>query len=517
MPYKTQQSNYGSFILIFVFVKVLVNCFAISHFGFHRDELLHLALGDHLSWGYKEVPPFIGFLAAIVNNILGGSVIATRIFPTIFSGLLVWFTGQLVVEFGGKRYAIVLACLMVIFSPAFIASGYLFQPVIFDQVWWVLVALLLVKYTNIRHNKYLYLLGLIVGLGILTKYTMIFFVGALIIGLIISNQRKILLSKPFLISVLIAFIIILPNIIWQLTHHIPTINHMKMLRQYQLDYNHPTDFIKQQFLVHGMGTFIWVTGFLSFFLSPKLRRFIFLDIAYIVVFIFLLIMDGKHYYLFPAYPMLFAAGAFMTERLINANRASLRTVAAIVVILPNLVLLPLVLPVLPIDQTVKYIAELVKDVPFTSVAITWEDQKQHPLTQDYADMLGWEEMVVKTARAYHSLPAQEQSHTVIFTDNYGEAAAFFHYSKQYKLPQIISFSSSFTLWAPEQLTAKNLIYISDDHDVSDLEPIVESTTLMGEVSNPLAREHGTAIFLLKNIKPELRKIYHEHYKQAHEK
>jgi len=125
-------------ILLFVCIKVVLNLFAAPHFGFHRDELLHLALGNHLDWGYKEVPPFIAFLAKISSTFFGDTVFAARIFPTIASGLIIWFTGLITFEIGGRKFAIALACSSLIFSPAFVASGYLFQPVVFDQLWWVL-------------------------------------------------------------------------------------------------------------------------------------------------------------------------------------------------------------------------------------------------------------------------------------------------------------------------------------------------------------------------------------------
>src|ERR1700710_115755 len=128
----------------------------MSHFGFHRDELLHLALGDHLDWGFKEVPPFIALLAKITTTLFGDSVFAARIFSTLFGGLIIWFTGLIVIELGGRKFAITLACLTLIFSPAFAASGYLFQPVVFDQFWWVITVWLLIKYLNTTDVKYLY-------------------------------------------------------------------------------------------------------------------------------------------------------------------------------------------------------------------------------------------------------------------------------------------------------------------------------------------------------------------------
>src|ERR1700685_622696 len=98
MPYQNRKSTYAYFILIFVFIKIGLNLLAISHFGFHRDEFLHLVLADHLDWGYKEVPPFIALLAKVTIMFFGNSVFAARIFPTICAGFIVWFTGQITVE-----------------------------------------------------------------------------------------------------------------------------------------------------------------------------------------------------------------------------------------------------------------------------------------------------------------------------------------------------------------------------------------------------------------------------------
>jgi 4-amino-4-deoxy-L-arabinose transferase-like glycosyltransferase len=423
MSYKNRKPGYSRFILIFVALKVVLNAVAISRFGFHRDEFLHLVLADHLDWGYKEVPPFIAVLAKISLAVFGDSVFAARVFPTIAGALIVWLTGRIVVELGGKRFAITTACLALIFAPAFVASNYLFQPVVFDQLWWVLTVWLFCKYLNTADVRYLYWLGAAVGLGMLTKYTMAFFTGSLIIGILISNERKLLFNRHVIISALIAVLIFLPNIIWQFAHHLPVITHMKELRATQLDYVKPSDFIIQQLLVNGPSLFIWLTGFFFLLFAFKLRRFRYLAIAYVLIFLFLLYMDGKSYYIFGAYPMLFAAGGFALEKMIQRSWVVLRIAAILLFILPNLLLLPLFLPVLSLDRTVAAFKYATARMPFLNFAVTWEDQKQHPLTQDYADMLGWEEMAKKAADAYHSLTPEQQKHAQIYADNYGEAGA----------------------------------------------------------------------------------------------
>lgn len=513
MPYQNRRSAYTNFILLFVVIKIGFNLLAIPHFGFHRDELLHLALGDHLGWGFKEVPPFIAFLAKLQTSLFGTSVFAARIFTTLAAGVIVWLVGLIVVELGGKMFAITLACLSFIFAPAFLASDYLFQPVVFDQLWWVLAVWLIARYVNYHSAKYLYFLGVVVGVGLLTKYTMGFFTVALILGLLVTRQRKLLFNRHVLFSVIIALLIFLPNIVWQFQHHLPVITHMKTLQKQQLDYIKPADFISQEFLVNGAAMLVWLVGLGFLLFSYKLRKFQFMAFAFMLIFVFLLEMNGKSYYLFGAFPMLFAAGGYGFERWIKIKYTGLRALAVILFTVPNLLFFPTALPVLPLNNTLAFIRFTGRYVPASKFAVTWEDHKTHPLTQDYADMFGWEEMVAKTAKVYNSLTPEEKSHAIIITDNYGEGGAFARFGPKYQLPEAVCLASSFALWAPANIHPQTLIYVSDDADVSDLKPFVASTQLVARVTDTLAREHGTAIFLLKGVQPKVSGIYQAALKQ----
>jgi hypothetical protein len=498
MLYKNRRSSYLSFILVFVFIKIGLNLLAISHFGFHRDEFLHLVLADHLAWGYKEVPPFIALLAKITITVFGNSVFAARIFPTIAGGLIIWLTGLITVGLGGKRFAIALACLALIFSPGFAASDYLFQPVVFDQLWWVLAVWLLVKYSNTSAVKYLYFLGLIVGIGMLTKYSMAFFTFSLLFGILISKQRKMLYSKHILGAAALAILIWLPNIIWQFQHHLPVITHMTTLQREQLDYLKPSDFIKQELMVNGIALFLWITGFIFLLFSFRLHKFQFMAISFVLIFSFLLFMHGKSYYLFGAFPMLFAAGGFGFERWLKTSGYTLRGLTIAIFTLPNLILFPIVLPVLPLNATVAIFKYMNDHTTALRAAVTWEDHKMHATTQDYADMLGWKEMAANVARAWQSLSPGQQKHTIIYADNYGEAGALHHFHKQYKFPDVISLNSSFALWAPDSINTQYIIYVDEDKGakIDTFKSAMESYRMIGQVTNPLAREKGTAIFIM---------------------
>jgi len=505
--YQNRRSTYTGFILVFVAIKVVLNLFAMAHFGFQRDELLHLALGDHLAWGFKEVPPVIAVIAKISSTLFGSSVFAARVFCTIAAGFIIWFTGLITVELGGRKFAITLACLALIFSPAFMASDYLLQPVVFDQLWWVLTAYLVVKYINTSSIKYLYFIGIAVGLGLLTKYSMAFFTFALIIGLLITKQRRILFNKHMLGAIAVAILLFLPNVFWQFKHHLPLVTHMKTLQETQLNYIKPSDFISQQLMVNGVALVLWFTGFFFLIFSFKLRKYQFLAFAYVAVFIFLLEMSGKDYYLFGAYPMLFAAGGFGFERWIKSSYA-LRTLIILVFTVPNVPLLPMLLPVLPLNQTLGFFRYSQAHLPAFNFASTWEDHKLHPTTQDYGDMLGWDELARKVADTYHSLTPDQQKHAIIWADNYGEAGAIHHFREQYNLPDVYSLDSSFTLWSPPTLSPDYIIYIDDSNNVPDrLSHWVQSYKKTGEITNPLAVEKGTSVYLLAKPNAQFERIY----------
>ncbi len=510
MAYRNSRSVYINLILFFVLFRIVLNVFALPHYGFQRDEMLHLALADHMAWGFKEVPPFVAWMGYLSTTLFGSSVAAARIFTTLFAGLIILFTGLTTMEFGGRRFAITVACLSLTFSPAFLASDYLLQPVVFDQFWWVLSGYLLVKYFNTKQDKYLYFLGAAIGLGLLTKYTMAFYTAGLIVGLLFSKSRKLLISKGVLTAAAIAFVIFLPNIIWQLTHHLPLATHMRKLRSSQLDYLKPSDFLIEQLKVNGSGIFVWLSGLLVLLISYRLRTYRFLGWAYLATLLLFVLLSGKIYYLFGAYPLLFSAGGFGLERLMKARGVALRSLVCILIILPNFLLLPLVLPVIPIKTALPLFKFAGEKMGF-GFALKWEDQKIHPTTQDYGDMFGWDELGQKVAKAYQSLPPEQQKQTVIFANNYGEAGAVHHYSKQYGLPDVVSLDSSFSLWAPDSLDCKYIIYI-DDKNGGNTQGLLDDKRIgaakrLGEIDNPLAREKGTAIFFLSDLQPGLNAGY----------
>ncbi|MBS1524378.1 MAG: glycosyltransferase family 39 protein [Bacteroidetes bacterium] len=488
----------------------------MPHFGLQRDELLYITLGDHLDWGYKEIPPFIAFLARISTSVFGPAIFASRIFSTIFCGLITWFTGLMVLEFGGKKFAIAVACLATIVSPAFAASGYLFEPIVFDQLWWLLSAWLIARYISTRNAKYIYLTGLVTGMGILTKYSMAFFILALIVGLLATKQRKLFWNKHVLYAASIALLVFLPNLVWETRHHFPFVTQMHELRTQQLSAITPLEFIIQQLLVNSVVLFVWLPGMWLLLFAPALCKFRFMAFGYLVLFVFLLIMAGKNYYILGAYPMLFAAGGYGIEKWLGRSPYGVRAAVLAMLIIPNLVIFPMAIPVFNLDQTIalyRYEGQL---MPFLLFETKWDDNKLHPVTQNYGDMIGWNEMVRKVASVYNHLSPDQQKHTQIYADNYGEASSLHLYGKQYHLPEVISLNSSFSMWAPPKLDADYIIYVDEKggRNVKKFRPDVATCRKIDEITDPLAVERGTGIFLITHPKAGFNNIYQRQFAEA---
>ena len=490
-------------IVFFTVLKLVIHLVSNSHFGFHRDELLYMAMSEHLDWGYKEVPPFIAGISWFSYAFLGDSVFAMRILPSIASALIVFMTGLFVISMNGRRFSIIVACSAMVISPSFLASGYLLQPVVFDQLFWVISAYLIVKHIQTRKTSYIYLLGVAVGLGMLTKYTMAFFIIALISALLISPQRRILLNKAWIIAFSIAFIIFLPNLIWQITHELPVVSHMKELKAKQLDYIDPLKFTLQLLITHASASVIWLSGLIYLFFTKSNKRYIFIAYSFILVVFFLLALNGKVYYSFGAFPMLFAAGGICLQKVLGSITAPLRYAAVSIILAPSLLLVPIVIPILPFGSTLRFFE-------FTTESglefpVKWEDQKSHATTQDYADMLGWEEIAKHAKAAYQKIPEEERSKTTLIAGNYGVAGAIQHYGDKYDLPEPVSLSSSFALWWPDTIETKYIIMIDDDID--DIASAFGTKISIGKVENPYAREKDTGIYLLSDPLVDINSFY----------
>ena len=218
-----------------------------------------------------------------------------------------------------------------------------------------------------------------------------------------------------------------------------------------------------------------------------------------------MLLHGKSYYTQGIFPMLIAAGAVFYEKLIPINLV--RWMLPLFIIVPTYFILPIGIPIFGPTGLVKYFNTLETEYG-VDVGRRFEDGSVHSLPQDYADMIGWEELTAITQQAYAAIPPSEKG--VIYCENYGQAGAIFMIGKKYGLPEPMSFSDSFQYWVPDSIPSNvtHLIYINDEMG-DDVKESFGQIKIIGKVSNIHAREHGTTVYLCSSPRSSVNALWQQ--------
>jgi Dolichyl-phosphate-mannose-protein mannosyltransferase len=478
----------------FAVFKLLLHFIFNSNYGYFRDELYFIACGEHLAWGYPDHAPLVALMAKTSRVLFGDSLFALRLFPALAGAFKVFLTAVLVREFGGKTFATFLACLCVLCTPIYLAIDGLFSMNPLEPVFWMLCVYFAVKAitggsprvskgADSKANEsetanssinWLFF-GLFAGLGLMNKHSMLFFGASLVVGLLLTSTRKVFLDKYFWLGGVIAFLIFLPNIVWQFQNDFAT---LELLRNVQTSGKNVVMSPLQFFVSQILGMFptafpVWLAG-IWFFLADKTgKRFRFLGIAYLVLLALMIYLKAKDYYLAPVYPMLFAAGAVWFEQLIERVRALrfVKYALPILIFVPAVFVAPTLVPILPIETLICYQEKMGFKPPKSEVG------HDSQLQQIFSEQLGWQEMVEKVADVYHNLPPEDRAKAGIYAGNYGEAGAIDFYGGQYNLPKAISPHQSYFLWGPREYTGEVLILLgaSKERAEKSCESVEEKT------------------------------------------
>jgi 4-amino-4-deoxy-L-arabinose transferase-like glycosyltransferase len=472
----------------------------------HRDEFLYLAEGHHLAWGFMEVPPMLSVFAWL-THLLGDSMFWIKFWPNMFGTITFIVMAKMILKLGGNVFAIFLAFLPFIFG-TYLRLFFLFQPNTPEVFFWTLIAYSVLRYIQTEKNKYLYFLGISVGLGMLSKYSVAFYTVSILAALLLTPQRKIFFNKHLYYSGLLALLIFMPTILWEYNHHFPIVVHMRELNKFQLQYVSPKSFLIDQLLMNLPCLFIWIVGLYFCGFSSKGKNYRSFSWAYIFVILLLLVFHGKNYYALGVYPVLFAFGAYHLEAYAQLHSKVWKLRFVIVPCLVGIFFIPIALP-LAKPAALAHYYEVMNTA--STGALKWEDQKNHPLPQDFADMLGWEEMTQKMAAAYNSLDSNEKEHTFLFCDNYGEAGAVNYYRYKYNLPQAHSDNGSFLYWLPRHIHIDNVILITSDQQEMQ-HPFIKdfkSAIVTDSVTSVYARERGSLIILFKGANESFNKMFQQ--------
>ncbi|HEY6120822.1 MAG TPA: glycosyltransferase family 39 protein, partial [Pyrinomonadaceae bacterium] len=447
--------------------------------------------------------------------ILGDSLRSIRFLPALAISVVVVLTAMIAREFGGRRFALVLSAVAIVIAPIYLSDGSLLTTNCLEPLLWmgcVYFAILAVK----RDPRYWLLFGLVAGLGLEEKYSIAVFGFGIVAGLLLTKERRNLLSKWFWLGGVTAFLVFLPNLIWNVRNHWPFLELMHNIRAEGRDVQlSPLEFLAQQvLLVHPLTAAIWITGFVGLLSSKRLKQYRFLGWCYLVCFAAFVLLKGKNYYLAPIYPMLLAAGAVMIENGIERARhgffvrqavslptqpnslryASWLKPAIIVLLLAGGAwFAPLIVPILSVDHFVTYMNSLPFKLPRSE-----HSHERAVLPQHYADQFGWEEMTAVAAQAWSRLKPEERSDCGIFAQDYGQAGAIDLFGRRYGLPPALSGHQTYFLWGPRGYSGNCLIVLDDQKE--ELDQLFEHVELVGTSDNPYALERNIPVFICKGSK-----------------
>src|SRR5580693_623265 len=471
-PDRTQQSLLGSGMAVIwaiALAKPLFHCYFNNRYGYFRDEFDYIACGDHLAWGYVDQPPLIPFLIRICRAVLGDSLRSIRFIPALASSLLVVQTAVLARELGGRRFAVLLSAITVVIAPQYLSNGSLLGTNCLEPNLWMGCAYFAVLAIRRNDPRYWLWFGVVAGIGLQEKYSIALFGFGMVIGLLLTAQRRVFLNPWIWIGGLAAFLIFLPNLLWNFHNHWPFVELMRNIRADGRDVVLPLPqyFFQQTLLVHPFTAPIWITGLTAFFFSPRLKPYRALGWCYLTCFTVFFVLHGKNYYLAPVYPMLLAAGAVVIESAINGKiigepentrprRLWLKVVIVILLLASGAHLAPITVPVLSPDGFLAYM----KTLPF-KLPVMEHSHARAALPQWYADQFGWEEIVAETALAWNHIPVADRKDCGIFAQDYGQAGAIDFLGGHYGLPPALSGDRTYFLWGPRGYSGNCLIVLGD--------------------------------------------------------
>jgi len=468
-----------------------------NRYGYFRDEFDYIVCGNHPAWGYVDQPPLVPILSRTFRAIFGDSLRSIRLMPVLSASALILLTGAITRELGGKRFALVLSALTILIAPIYLSGGSLLTSnCCLEALLWMGCAYFAILAA--KHDaRYWLWFGIVAGIGLQEKYSIAVLGFAIVVGLLLTSQRRFLLNKWMWLGGAAAFLIFLPNLLWNIANHWPFVELMRNIKAEGRDVVlSPWQYLSQQVLiVHPLSALIWITGVIAFLAARRFKSYRFLGLAYLVSFAVFVILKGKNYYLAPIYPVYLAAGSVVIDDAIDRIRQVwLKPALAVILLAGGAVFAPLVVPILPIEQFIPYMQRLPIKAPRTE-----HSHERAVLPQHYADQFGWDEIVDEVVVAWNQIPPEERRDCGIFAQDYGQAGAIDFLGRKYGLPQSLSGHQSWWLWGARGYTGNCLIVLDDNRE--RLEELFKQVDFVGtSPDNPYALERRIPVFICRGAK-----------------
>jgi len=249
--------------LIGFLLVIRLACLLLSPWGLHGDEAQYWAWSKNLDWGYFTKPPLIAWIIWSTTNLFGEAEWAVRLSSPLLHSITTYVIFRTALSLFNPKTGFWAASLYLLMPALWLSSGIVSTDVPLLLCW----ALALNAWVHIR-NKMSWAravqLGIAVGMGILAKYAMLFFLPALGLAFLFDAQSRQGLNtiKGYAAGIL-TFLIILPNILWNINNDFATLTHTAANANLGADVPfHPAElarFLGDQFVVFGPISFLLLT------------------------------------------------------------------------------------------------------------------------------------------------------------------------------------------------------------------------------------------------------------------
>lgn len=491
--------------------KLVLHCVFNNRYGYFRDEFDYLACAKHLAWGYVDQPPLIPFLVRISYEILGTSLRAIRFLPALASSATVVIAAIIARELGARRFALILTAVCALVAPMYLSDGSLLTTNCLEPLLWMGCAYFAILIVKRNDPRYWLWFGLVAGVGMEEKYSIAVMCFAIVLGFLLTKERRLLFNRWLLLGGLAAFLIFLPNLLWNLHYGWPFVQLQRNIHASGRDVQLSAFqyFAQQWLLTLPLAAPIWITGILALLFWLPLKPYRLLGWSYLIAFTVFVVLHGKNYYLAPIYPMLFAAGAIAIESGIEKiHQGWLKPALVTVLLAGGAWLAPIVVPVLSVDHFIAYMNKLPFKLPRSE-----HSHERAVLPQHYADQFGWEEIAATAAQAWSRLSPAERADCAVFGQNYGQAGAIDFFGPRYGMPPALSGHQTYWIWGPRGYSGNCLIVLDDHREV--LDKLFYDVQYVAESNSPYALENHIPVFLCRGKKfsslaalwPRLKKWY----------
>ena len=193
------------------------------------DEAQYWFWAQHPAFGYYSKPPLLAWVIAGAGRICGSEEWCVKApAPIIYfaASVTVAFIGRTLYDETVGLAAGLLTALAtgVVFSSTTISTD---VPLLF---FWAVALLAYVKFLMRPRIGWALVLGAAIGLGLLSKYAMIYFIPGMALAAFASRRAREALKQPLIwLSFLLAALIVSPNLAWNASHGFMTFGHTASL------------------------------------------------------------------------------------------------------------------------------------------------------------------------------------------------------------------------------------------------------------------------------------------------